>query len=115
MASRGSSKDLSVSHELYVALRYDGQRSRSSGAADTDQGDVRTKDALIECKFTGSPAKPLRRKPKLVAQMEKITDEAWSEGRDPAVALRFYWPESPLANNTGWIDLIVRRICDDGG
>lgn len=116
MAPRGSKKALSVEHENFVAKKYSGKRSNSSGAAAHDQGDVRVynHDILIECKGqfgerTGS--KPVRST--LIRQMEKIADEAWSEGKDPAVALRFYLPESPLANNEGYVDFIVRLLADD--
>lgn len=113
MAKRGSSKDLSVRHEEAIAAAYAGKRSASSGAADHDQGDVRTPAYLIECKLTGGPAKPLARTPTLVQHMEKVADEAWSEGKDPMVCLRYYLPDSPLANSTGWVDFTVRLTKDD--
>lgn len=116
MATKGSKKALSVEHEEFVASQYGGKRSESSGAAAHDQGDVRVLDAdsLFECKGqfgkrTGS--KPVRST--LVSQMEKIADEAWAESREPVVALRFYMPESPLANNFGFVDLVVRLLSDD--
>lgn len=116
MASRGSKKQLSEEQEVRVADAYAGIRSRSSGAAEHDQGDVRVRDAhlLIECKGTfgeRTGAKPVRST--LVTQMEKIADEAWSESREPAIALRYYMPESILANNYGYVDLIVRLLEDD--
>lgn len=111
MAKRGSSKDLSEQHETFVAKRYSGTRSKSSGGADNDQGDVRTEGFLIECKMTGKPGKPARSK--LVQQFEKIAEEAWSEGKEPMLALRWYDPDSILADSFGWIDLIVRRVADD--
>lgn len=115
MAPRGSKKSLSVEHEEWVARRYDGKRSKSSGAADTDKGDVRieSQDTLFECKGkfgerTGQ--KPVRST--LVSQMEKIADEAYTEGKDPAIALRFWMPDSPLAIG-GYVDLAVRLLRDD--
>lgn len=114
-AKKGGSKALSVEHESWVANHYGGKRSPSSGGASHDQGDVRVlaDELLIECKFTGSPAKPIKRTPTLVQQFEKIADEAWSEGRTPMMCLRFYLPDSPLANIHGWVDLMVRRTADD--
>lgn len=111
MATRGSSKALSIQQEDWVARQYYGTRSASSGAADNDQGDVRTLTDLIECKVTGSPGKPA--KSSLVKTFEKIAEEAYSEGREPVVALRFYMPESILAGPTGWVDLTVRRTKED--
>lgn len=107
MARRGSVKRLSVEQEEYIERIYGGKRSRSSGAADTDQGDVRCGRILIECKMTKS--KP----PAWVKEFEKITREAYSEGREPVLAFRFFDPESMLANQEGYIDLVVRRADED--
>ena len=95
-----------------MARTYGGRRSASSGAADNDQGDVRTPTLLIEAKVTGGPGqiKPL---PKFVREFEKITEEAWSEGREPVLALRYFAPDSILSDTRGWIDLAVRRVIDD--
>lgn len=112
----GSKKALSKEHEEYVAARYGGRRSPSSGAAVTDIGDVRDRTWLIECKGkfgvrTGE--KPVRST--LVRQFEKAADEAWEADRTPAMALRFYMPESPLADNYGFVDLIVKLLEDEVG
>lgn len=111
MSVRGSSKALSVEHEEWIAKRYGGKRSASSGGADNDQGDVRTGEDLIECKLTGRPGAPA--KATLLKTFEKVAQEAFSEGRDPVVALRFHAPESILADGDGWVDLTVRRSSDD--
>lgn len=106
-------KKLSKEHEQVVAKRLNGRRSPSSGASDTDKGDVSTSQFLIECKGkfgerTGQ--KPVRST--IVKQMEKVADEAWSMDKDPMVALRFYIPESTLADNEGYVDLLVVRMAD---
>lgn len=114
MAAHGSKKALSEEHENFVADRYQGRRSASSGGAQHDQGDVRTIDTLFECKGTfgtRTGAKVVRST--LVTQMEKIADEAHSESREPAIALRFHMPESSLADNYGYVDLVVRLLEDD--
>lgn len=115
MAPKGSKKDLSVEHEAWIAHKYGGKRSKSSGASDTEKGDVRleTESTLIECKGkfgerTGQ--KPVRSN--LVKQMEKIADEAYAESKEPAIALRFWMPESPLAIG-GYVDFTVRLTRDD--
>lgn len=113
MAKRGTSKRKSVEHEDYIANLYGGVRSNSSGAADNDQGDVRTPTLLIEAKVTGNPGVKPKPLPKFVRELEKITEEAWSEGREPVLALRYFAPDSILANRQGWIDLAVRRAVDD--
>lgn len=112
MAVRGSSKYLSVLQEDKIASLYNGVRSASSGAAETDQGDVRTKHLLIECKMTGGPGKRSI-KPVFLQHLEKVAAEAYSEGREPLLALRYYDPKSILADRDGWIDLVVRRASDD--
>jgi hypothetical protein len=112
MAKRGSTKDLSVRQEDFIAATYGGKRSASSGAADNDAGDVRCDDTLFECKVTGGPTRPSKL-PIFVQQMEKIAEEAYEESRHPALALRYYEPDSILANREGWIDLVVRRVDDD--
>lgn len=114
MAVTGSKKALSKEHEEYVASRYGGRRSPSSGAAFTDIGDVRGADLLFECKGkfgirTGE--KPVRST--LVTQFEKVADEAWQSSHTPAMALRFYMPDSPLANNLGYVDLVLKLLEDD--
>lgn len=116
MATQGSKKQLSEEHENRIATFYGGKRSASSGAAVTDQGDVRTPSLLIECKGqfgerTGQ--KPVRST--LLTQMEKITDEAYAEGKTPAIALRYYVPDSPLADNYGYVDLMVKFLEDSLG
>jgi hypothetical protein len=115
MAKRGTTKAYSIEQENFVASRYGGTRSPSSGAADNDNGDVRVRadSTLLECKYTGSPSHPLKRKPTILSQFEKIHDEAAHEGRHPALALRFYSPDSPLADYKGWVDLVVRHLGDD--
>jgi hypothetical protein len=116
MARKGTNKARSVEHEEFIAKCYKGKRSPSSGAADHDQGDVKIGSArvggmLFECKTTGDAEKPA--KATIVTRMEKIADEAWASGLEPALALRFYKPDSRLADSKGFVDLVVRRVADD--
>jgi hypothetical protein len=112
VAQRGTIKRYSVEHEEFIARKFFGSRQLSSGAIAGDEGDVRTPTHLIECKMTGNPAKPLSKRPTLLGQFEKIADEAHMDGRRPMMALRYFAPDSPLADREGWVDLIVRRIDD---
>jgi hypothetical protein len=106
-------KKLSKEHEQAVAKRLNGRRSPSSGASDTDKGDVSTEAWLIECKGKfGQRIGQNKVKSTLVGQMEKVADEAWAMDKDPMVALRFYMPDSLLADNEGYVDLIVMRMAD---
>lgn len=113
MAKRGSIKWLSVRQETEIARRFVGKRSVSSGAAVTDQGDVRTPKLLIECKHRGTFDKPARSVSIKLDDFEKVADEAWSEGRQPVMALRIYCPLSPLADDEGNVDIIARLLNDD--
>lgn len=112
MAKRGTVKRKSVEQEDFIAAQYHGRRSASSGAAVTDPGDVRTETSLIECKVMGNPEESIKR-PGFARDMEKITEEAWSENRIPRLAIRWYDPESILADRNGWCDVVVKRVVDD--
>lgn len=112
MAKRGTVKRKSVEQENHIAAHYGGRRSASSGAADTDAGDVRCPDHLIECKCMGNPEERIKR-PGFAKDFEKITEEAWSEGRTPMLAIRWYDPDSILADRSGWVDVIIKRLVDD--
>jgi hypothetical protein len=107
-------KDVSRLHERTVASYYGGVPSRSSGASDTDKGDVRVKSSrtIFECKATGAPGGESKYTT-VIRQLEKVADEAWSEGKSPALALRYFCPDSPLASVDGWLDLTVRLTKDD--
>ncbi len=105
-------KELSRLHEEYIAQVYGGTRSRSSGAAHSDKGDVRTSEEMIECKMSGYPGGTTRRTT-ILNIMEKAADEAWSESRQPVMCLRLYNPDSPLSNTDGWVDFTIRLTSDD--
>ncbi len=108
MAKRGTSKWFSEQHERFIATRFGGRRSPSSGGHISDQGDVRSARFLIECKHTGSFDRPAKSISVKLDTLEKIADEAWSEGRTPVLALRIYNPDSVLSDASGMIDLIVK-------
>lgn len=116
MAARGTSKGRSVKQEDHIALVYNGRRSPSSGAADTDAGDVRTSTHLIECKEKGEPGKHVTGyRIKLTGKdgFDKIFDEAVAEGRVPAMAIRLFAPGFPFTDREGYVDLMVRLVTDD--
>lgn len=116
MARKGSKKELSVRHEQCVADLYGGKRSNSSGGAVTDEGDVRvvTDNTLFECKGKfGTLLGQVPVKATLLKQFEKVFDESAAVLKEPALALRFYSPQSVLADSEGWVDLAVRLLEDD--
>lgn len=121
MAKRGSIKRRSVDQETMIALLYGGVRSKSSGAALHDQGDIRTDHQLIEAKYTGNVAADLKReekglapkRSKLIRDLEKIAQEAWQENREPVICYREWAPELSISNKDGWVDLTIRLQNDD--
>jgi len=112
MAKRKSTRDFARAHESWIAREYRGRVSPSSGASAVDTGDVRTDIELMECKATGhqKAAKSISIK---LSTIEKIADEAYAEGLEPAIPLRIYNPDSPLADPSGNVDLICRLVRDD--
>lgn len=113
MAKPGSTKWLSQRQERKVARVYGGAVSPSSGAAISDQGDVRTPTELIECKHRGTFDKPAKSISLKLSDLEKIADEAWSEGRQPVMVLSMYAPDSVLADADGEVNVTVRLTMDD--
>lgn len=63
--------------------------------------------------MTGGPGETTKKLPVFIQQLEKVTEEAREEGRIPALALRYYAPDSILSNQMGWVDVIVRPIDAD--
>lgn len=115
MAKRGTVKRKSVEQEDFIAAHYHGRRSPSSGAADTDSGDVVTDTHLFECKVTGNPEEPLKRpiNSKLNDELVKIAEEAWQRGKTPVLALRWFEPDHILSDRSGWVDIVLKRVVDD--
>lgn len=116
MAPRGSKKELSQRHERYIACVYGGRVSPSSGGAVTDEGDVyiASENVLVECKaqfgeLVGN--KPVRAT--LLKQFAKVAMEATDKQAEPVMALRYYAPDSFIADDEGWVDLTVRLTADD--
>ena len=100
-------------HEAFIARLYGGRRTKGSGSGVKEKGDVRieTQSEIVECKMSGQPGKP--RRVTLVKQLEKVAVEAYEEGMDPVLALRYYDPDSTLAKHDGYVDLVVRLAHDD--
>lgn len=113
MALMGTNKRRSVDQEDRIAAQYGGKRSLSSGAADTDSGDVALVNELIECKTTGGPGEKPTRVPAFVKELAKVVEEARERNRTGVLAMRFYSPDHYLANRDGWIEITIRPTVDD--
>lgn len=77
-------KKKSVKQETRVAKKMGGKVQSGSGAVAHRRGDVTVKEMLIECKRTDRAGISLRRD-----WIEKITKEATSINKIPAVSLEF--------------------------
>lgn len=72
----------SLKHEKRLAKVIGGQRNVASGAFWFRKGDVRSKDLLIEHKWTGKKSFTLKSD-----VLEKITTEAILDGRTPVLGV----------------------------
>jgi hypothetical protein len=78
MRSKGQKE--SKKHEERLAKRVGGKRNAASGAFWSRKGDVRSKDLLIEHKWTGKTQVTVK-----AAVLEKIVNEAIVESRTPVL------------------------------
>ena len=78
-----TNKELSVDQEHFVAYYLGGRRTKASGAAKHDPGDVVAEDWLVECKLTRAKTISVKKN-----DWDKIRDECHT-GRSPLMALRF--------------------------
>jgi len=76
MKSEGQKQ--SQKHEKRLEKAFGGQRTAASGAFWSRKGDVRSKDFLIEHKWTGKSQFTLK-----AVELEKIVKEAILDGRVP--------------------------------
>jgi hypothetical protein len=78
MKSEGQKQ--SKKHEDRLAKKFDGKRNAGSGSFWQRKGDVRTRDYLIEHKWTGKAQITVKS-----AVLEKIVKEAILDGRVPVL------------------------------
>lgn len=112
MALSGTSKARSVEQEDRIARLYGGTRSLSSGASVHDSGDVLAAGDLIECKTTGTVAKPAKL-PGFMQEFEKVAIEAIERGLNPVLCLQYYCPDSDIANRAGMVEVSIRLTFND--
>jgi hypothetical protein len=72
----------SKKHEARLAKKLNGQRTAASGAFWNRKGDVRTKELLIEHKWTGKKSFSLKSE-----VLEKIVNEAILDSRTPVLGV----------------------------
>lgn len=114
MTKLGTQNQWAVDHEEAVALVLGGKRVRGSGSTDTRKGDVHVPDVevLVECKYSGYPSKPAKSISIKLADLEKITDEAYASNATPLLAARIHaengpedWVMVPLGDLAYLLDL----------
>jgi hypothetical protein len=80
MKSEGQKQ--SQKHEKRIAKAIGGQVNAASGAFWSRKGDVRSKDLLVEHKWTGKKSKTIQSE-----ELKKITNEAIMDGRTPVFGI----------------------------
>lgn len=105
-------KEHSVAQENDIANKMSGRRSPSSGAWIYDDGDVDTKDFIVECKLAGNPEKIAKSISIKLEDFEKVFDEASLNRKTPMMALRVHNPNSVLADHKGNVDFVCVRLKD---
>lgn len=104
-------KQMSIEHEDYIAVVFDGDRERASGASITKPGDVHVRGErsdygvplLIECKVSESGSVTISAK-----AIAKIREEAAMRGARPMIALRL---RDPYGGKH--IDVIAKLLHDE--
>lgn len=121
MALRGSYKWFSRRGEDRLARAYGGRVDPSSGAGIRTKGDVKQaretrlvlEDQVFESKHRGTYEKPAKSCSLSLRDFEKLADIAYSESREPVFHIALCNPDSPLANDDGEIDFVIRLLPDD--
>jgi Holliday junction resolvase len=106
-----TNKQMSREHEDFIAVVFDGDRERASGASITAPGDVFVTEKrsdygvplLFECKVSESGTVSISYK-----AIQKILEEAATRGARPMVALRLRDPY-----NGKHVDVIMKLLPDE--
>ena len=98
MKSKGQKE--SKKHEARLAKKLDGSRNAVSGAFWNRKGDVRSKDLLVEHKWTGKASFTVK-----AAVLEKIVKEAILDGRMPALGISLNSENYILLLEDDWLEL----------
>ena len=96
-------QEMSQFHEKRLAKKVGGLPTPASGAFWSRKGDVRSKDLLIEHKWTGKDRYTIK-----AETLEKICTEAVLDGRTPVFAMDVGGRSYVLMEEGDWIDLYER-------
>jgi hypothetical protein len=98
MKSEGQKQ--SQKHEKRLAKAIGGQVNAASGAFWSRKGDVRSKDLLIEHKWTGKKSKTIQS-----TELKKITNEAIMDGRLPVFGIHLDGEDYVILLETDFLEL----------
>jgi GH43 family beta-xylosidase len=99
MKSEGQKK--SKQHEVRLAKVLDGKRNAGSGAFWSRKGDVRSKDVLVEHKWTGKTSFTLK-----AAVLEKIVKEAILDSRMPVLGISLNDEDYCILTENDFLELL---------
>lgn len=97
---RSEGQKQSQKHEKRLAKAVGGQTTAASGAFWSRKGDVRSKDLLIEHKWTGKLTKTISSK-----ELKKITTEAIMDGRLPIFGIHLDGEDYVILLETDFLEL----------
>ena len=98
MKSKGQKE--SKKHEVRLAKKLGGKRNAGSGAFWSRKGDVRSKDLLIEHKWTGKASVSVK-----AAVLEKIVTEAILDGRLPVLGFHLNGENYVMLTENDFLEL----------
>lgn len=98
MKSEGQKQ--SQKHEKRIAKAIGGSTTAASGAFWSRKGDVRSKDLLVEHKWTGKKSKTIKSE-----ELKKITNEAIMDGRTPVFGIHLDGEDYVILLETDFLEL----------
>lgn len=90
----------SQAHEKRIAKLIDGETTAASGAFWSRKGDARSKDLLVEHKWTGKKSKTISS-----AELKKITNEALFDGRTPVFGIHLDGEDYVILLETDFLEI----------
>jgi hypothetical protein len=90
----------SQKHEKRIAKAIGGSTTAASGAFWSRKGDVRSKDLLVEHKWTGKKSKTIKSE-----ELKKITNEAIMDGRTPVFGIHLDGEDYVILLETDFLEL----------
>lgn len=106
MKSEGQKQ--SQKHEKRIAKAIGGSTNAASGAFWSRKGDIRSKDLLVEHKWTGKKSKTIKSD-----ELKKITTEAIMDGRTPVFGIHLDGEDYVILLETDFLELRDRLTTNE--